>query len=252
MTKIILDCCNNHLGYPEILVAMIHEAKRLRADYVKFQLYNHDTLSTMYPDYRGYKQTLKQCQITSKKLKIIFNECEKMNITPMFTLFSEDRVPFLNQFKGRKFAVKIASPDMMNISLIKKVLDSFYSTCNVFISCGLHTDLEIQSIKEHLAQCCIDWLYCVSMYPTPIEYINFEKMKQFDGFSDHTTNVEAALHAIALKVSYVEMHFTLGKSLPCKDSLVSKVPSEIERVVNMRNYVDSIDRYKSRFTKGVL
>lgn len=255
MTKIILDACNNHLGHPEIIVAMIEEAKRLRADYIKFQLYNPDKLNELYPDYKGYKKTLQQCQITHAKLKLIIDNCERVGITPMFTIFSEDRVSYLGKYVKycNNIAVKIASCDMANEILIKEIIGllmPFEGLAEIFISTGMHKDSQISEVRQYFNDYYIHWLYCVSMYPTPPEYINFEKMKQFSGFSDHTITIDCAMKAVAMGMEFVEMHFTLGKSLPCKDSIISKVPSEIEQVTHFRDYLVSVGKYKNRYKKG--
>lgn len=250
MAKIILDACNNHLGYDDIIVAMIREAKGLGADYIKFQLFDPECLNTIYPNYSEYKEQLKKCQITEDKLELILNETFKSKVSPMFTIFSHNRIPFLKEAIGRRhdYAIKIASCDMGNISLIQSVKDAF--DVPLFISCGMHSDTEIQKVRDYFRK-QVNWLYCVSMYPTPPELIDYEKMKLFDGFSDHTKTIEASLKALATGTNFLEIHFTLGRSLPCKDSIVSKIPSEIEQIVTMRNYIDSIEKYKHRFIERV-
>jgi len=250
MTKIILDACNNHLGHDEIIVEMIREAKRLGADYIKFQLYDPESLNIIYPNYSDYKSQLEKCQITEGKLRLILNETFKSKIRPMFTLFSQNRIPFLQKELGTRndYAIKIASADMLNATLIQRA----YSTFNAipfFVSCGMHTKLQIKGIRENFNNTSINWLYCVSMYPTPLKFIDFDEMVCFDGFSDHTKSIDGALRALSLEVGYLEMHFTLGRSLPCKDSIVSKIPSEIEQVVHFRDYLASVDKYKGRFVE---
>jgi len=248
MTQIILDACNNHLGNDDIIVAMIKEAKRLGADYIKFQLFASDELSMLYPNYDEYKAQLKKCQITESKLKLILDNTLKSKIKPMFTIFSQSRIPFLKKHIGdnMEYAVKIASCDMMSVSLIKNVLDMFQNA-PVYISCGMHSKHEIKRIREIFTNGYIHWLYCISMYPTPPQYIDFEEMELFNGFSDHTKDINSAMKALAIGTDCIEMHFTLGRSLPCKDSIVSKIPSEIEQVINFRNYLDSINKYKYRY-----
>jgi sialic acid synthase SpsE len=249
LTKIILDACNNHLGNHDILVAMIKEAKRLKADYIKFQLFNHERLSSLYPNYSEYKKKLEKCQIDRSKLGCIFNTCQSVGIMPMFTIFSSDRITFLEKYAKdngiKQYAVKIASSDMSNYVLVQEVLDTFDT--ERFISCGMHTKQEIAAVRKHYSNLGINWLYCVSMYPTPREYIDLNEMVLFDGFSDHTNTTDMALKALSLGIQFLEMHFTLGRSLPCKDSIVSKVPSEIEKIVHYRDYLASIDNYKHRF-----
>jgi len=256
LTKIILDACNNHLGNLDIIRTMIVEAKRLKADYIKFQLFNPECLNKMYPNYNKYKSELKKCQIDKEKLDLIFKECQNVGIVPMFTIFTIDRLYFLkkhikdNHIKDYDFAIKIASSDMHNFYLIETITKTLKDV-EKFISCGLHNKKEIAESREYYSNLSIHWLYCVSMYPTPIEYIDFNEMELFDGFSDHTNNVDAAIKALSLGIQFLELHFTLGRSLPCKDSVVSKIPSEIEKIVHYREYLGSIEKYKNRFLERI-
>lgn len=253
MTKLILDCCNNHLGDVDIIIEMINQASRLKAEYVKFQLYNSDKLNPDYPNYRVYLKNCKKCEIRAKHLKAIYKQCKLRHIKPMFTIFSSDRLGFLESnwpSYEYDFALKIASSDMDNENLIGNTYRMF-SKREVFVSTGMHSETEIDAVRKSWNTFKgiddIHWLYCVSKYPTLPHEINFTRMKKFDGFSDHTQDNKTAMRAININMGYIEMHFTLGKALPSKDNLISRLPHEVEELTRYIDYLESIEKYKRRW-----
>jgi sialic acid synthase SpsE len=152
---------------------------------------------------------------------------------------------------GQKFALKIASPDMGNSEMINKVVKSCPTT-ELFISCGMHTQDEIESIREMFEKYNnIKWLYCVSMYPTPIEAIDIEEIKFYDGFSDHTIGLEAVRKVMAFNpnMGYYEKHFTLSKQLPIVDRDWSVTPDDLKYLKAILTYGEDSKKYKSRWTK---
>ena len=95
------------------------------------------------------------------------------------------------------------------------------------------------------------YFYCISKYPTAYDEIDWDKVVMFDGFSDHTANIDASLKAINLGVEFIERHFTLGKDLPGKDHKISSTVDEFQKLVSERDYVASIQKYKSRWNGGL-
>ena len=82
-------------------------------------------------------------------------------------------------------------------------------------------------------------LHCVSMYPTPDDKINLnrinllrEKYNLPVGFSDHTIGINASLAAVALGASVIEKHFTLSKKLHGPDHMISSDPKELTELVD--------------------
>ena len=64
-------------------------------------------------------------------------------------------------------------------------------------------------------------LHCVSLYPTPTELANLSVIPRMReryglavGWSDHTTDIEAGVIAVALGSSVIEKHLTLDKRCP--------------------------------------
>jgi sialic acid synthase SpsE len=51
------------------------------------------------------------------------------------------------------------------------------------------------------------------------------------GYSDHTIGIDAVLAAVALGATVIEKHFTLAKTLPGTDHIVSATPEELAEMV---------------------
>lgn len=254
MTKLIMDACCNHLGNMDIIKEMIVKAEKNGADYIKFQLYNHKRLNPDFPKFKEAHANYKKNEIDVSKLFSIFYTCSEVGIIPMFTIFSEDRIPFLYenmhkiQMPIKGVALKIASSDMSNYDLITKVIKQF-PDLELFISTGMHSVQDIAHVKQTFsAQKNIKWMYCNSMYPAPEEDIRMSALLDFDGFSDHTIGIRKAKEVVSFDlVDYIEKHFTLSRNLPGKDQFFSIEPNELKELKNFIKYIESIPIYKSRW-----
>lgn len=256
MSTIIWDCCGNHLGELNILEQMILKFAEIQKDcncidnmskdIIKFQAFNVENLSRDFD-----KNYYSKIQLTEKHYDLIQNLCYKHNLRYMFTIFSEDVIPLVLKYSSKFRFAKIASPDANNWDLIDHCLKNFN---NVLVSTGMHTYKQIKNLND-FAQVTpygenIRTLYCVSKYPTTKKDINFDVMQLFDGFSDHTKDTDCAKIAIELEMPYVERHYTLSKDFYGKDHHISSTPSEFMDLVQTRNYLESIQKYKKRWIWG--
>lgn len=254
MTKIILDIANNHLGSRDILDKLISYPPAGMIDYLKFQLYNPEKLNKDYPNYEKYKESCKRCYIDSDTLKHILEEFNwAASKKPMFTIFSKDRIEFLQGALDEldysatwpcDFALKIASPDMSNFKLIDAVQEAFPSNLLV-ISTGMHSENQIGECISRYPNA--KFLYCISEYPVSPEDIDWGRISELDGFSDHTLGIEAAKKCILMGVEYLEFHFTLSKNLPGKDHFVSKDLKDLDRLVKFKQSLVNNEFYKVRW-----
>lgn len=229
---------------------MIKIADENTVDYIKFQLYSSDNLNPLYPNFRETQARLKSAELNFQDVLHIMGLCKTLKITPMFTIFDVKRIEWLvESCYNDSFALKVASPDLGNDGLIQKLVKCFPQK-EILISCGMHTGIEITDIRERYKQYDnVKWLYCKSMYPTPYGCIDFEKMKTFDGFSDHTIGLDAIRTAIieVPELQYFEKHFTLSKNLPIKDKDWSVEPGELKDLMALVKYNENTKNYKERF-----
>lgn len=240
MTQIIVDACCNHLGDREILESMIEQAAQCGADFIKFQAFKAENLNKNYPDYHKNHAYYKKVELAEVDYPVILGLCDRYKIKCMFTIFHMELVNFLKALGVEH--VKIASPNADDDALIKECV---YLFDNIYISCGMIGAQRIKELRDNYPIAHL--FYCVSRYPTMLKHINFDKMLEFDGFSDHTIGLIAPSKAICYNMGFIEKHFTLGKHLPGKDHFYSIDPDQLIELVELRNYIKNIGLYKRRF-----
>lgn len=136
--------------------------------------------------------------------------------------------------------LKLASEDLINIRLIEHVARK---KVPVILSTGMADISEIDlavSVFADAGHRELTLLHCVSAYPAPPEQCNLKRIVSLagrfpfpTGFSDHTAGNAAATAAVALGASVLEKHFTLDRSLPGPDHMMSANPPEFKRLVEL-------------------
>jgi sialic acid synthase SpsE len=223
---------------------MIERVAGIGVDYIKFQSFHADRLNPDWPDYEKSYQYYQSVELSECDHAFIISKCKECGINPLFTAFDLKVAGLLNEL-GMDI-VKIASPDAENWELIDYCRKNFEQ---IIVSIGMSSNTSIAKLKKYLSDFPLTKiLYCVSRYPAPKESIDFDKMALFDGFSDHTPDIECAKKAIDLGMGYIERHYTLGKYLPGKDHFFSSTPDEFRELVDYRNYVEKCKLFKTRWS----
>jgi sialic acid synthase SpsE len=250
-TKIIADACANHLGSRQLIEHMIKAAAEIGIDFIKFQSFKAYNLNQNWPDYENAYKYYKSVELSEEDHVFIMQKCKEYGIEPMFTVFDTSMIPFLKSIGAEN--AKVASPNADS--------DLFISELGVFkntiVSCGM---INLQRAMYLKRGCRAKLLYCISKYPAKYADIDFDKMQLFDGFSDHTENIQVAKKAIDLGMEYIERHFKLPDNIyefiginpreVLKDYLVSSTPAEFKELVEYRNYVEKCRLYKTRWNNG--
>ena len=257
MAKIIVELCQNHNGDRKILRRMIHSAKENGADIVKGQIIFSEDLSHRerfdegFEESNGVKKTIKRpyqaefermksIDLSEDDYKFFVEECNRVGITPMLTVFSRNRIPLASSlpYKGEKF-VKVASYDCGSLQMIKELADKFD---NLIISTGASFDDEIKKTAEYLNKKGkkFAFLHCVTSYPNTSTMANLtriEWLKQFTpsvGWSDHSLisrdGIKMAKVAMMLGADYIERHFTILPADKTKDGPVSINPKQLKEL----------------------
>jgi sialic acid synthase SpsE len=244
--KFIADACCNHLGNKMIISRMIKLASAANMDYIKFQLYDHKKLNQSYSKHDDeYKEFLRTCEISLGTLSYIILKCSKANITPMFTIFTPDRLEMIKQFPI-KFPLKIASCDA-NKPWVEDVV-KFNKGEMVVISLGMSSYEEKQKLfKKYEINPDVRFLSCLSQYPCYPGDIDWDEVKKLNGFSCHTKDLAVFRKLIQRGIDLVEFHYTLSRNLPGKDHSFSLDYEDLCYINNMRGAVEDEQRYKNRF-----
>jgi len=246
---IIAEVGINHNGNVRIAKKMVSEAKKCGADAVKFQTFRAEEFvgdKKLIYKYRSGGKTVKESmygmfkrhEFTEGQYRDIFNFARRVGIIPFSTPSDTQSADLLIDRLGVRL-IKIASDDMYNLDLLKYIAKKGLP---IIISTGMATLEEIKEsfnlIKKEKNNKIII-LHCVSLYPTPEELVNLNRMvsiknifKCMVGFSDHSDGNEAALASVCLGAKVIEKHFTLDKNMSGPDHRFSADPLELENLVN--------------------
>jgi sialic acid synthase SpsE len=245
--KLILDCCCNHVG-SKYLIKKLIELGSSYAAYMKFQLYNSNNLNPNFPDYKNRYMEYKAYELYPADIELIFDSCKQWGSLPMFTIFNLSRLKDLEGFRKENFGLKIASPDAHRVEFINKIKNTFPDKVFV-ISTGMLSFKEYMDLRFSLSK-EIKYMYCVSKYPTRLEDVDFNIMRSYDGFSDHTVDLKIieTLDQKKIDIEFYEKHFTISKTLSTRDNEVSITPKDLDYFTYLQAQKQK-EAYRNRFDK---
>jgi N,N'-diacetyllegionaminate synthase len=248
-TLIIAEAGVNHNGDIQKAYQLIDIAVKAGADYVKFQTFQSDKLSSTIAKKANYQliatdsnesqiDMLKKLELSKEDHFLLLAYCNKKRISFLSTAFDLESLHFLNSLNMDFF--KIPSGEITNYPYLKQIA-SYKKP--IILSTGMANMCEIESaidvlITYGLNRDHITVLQCNTEYPTPFEDVNLKAMLSIRdafgvkvGYSDHTTGIEISLAAVALGACVIEKHFTMNKNLPGPDHRASLEPQELESLV---------------------
>jgi N,N'-diacetyllegionaminate synthase len=208
-TIVIAEAATNHLGDVGRARELVHAAREAGADIVKFQSWQARHL---LPDDPGlaFHQERELSDAAHHELKAL---CDGIGIEFLTSVFDRERVPFLRDLGLRR--IKVPSPDCGSLPLLRDCRAAFPE---VIVSTGMTPEDEVVAAARTLEGHEFALMHCVSLYPTPPEAVNMQRMEWLRtlhprvGYSDHSLGTAAARLAIARGAVYVEKHFTLWRN----------------------------------------
>lgn len=244
-TFIIAEIGNNHNGSKETAIDLINIAADSGVDAVKFQTFkgldivSPKVLANEYKgwDVKGFKywsEFLDTIALPLEDHKEVFNFAIEKGLIPFSTPTSPYIVDFLEELNVPLY--KIASMDLTNIQLLKKVAKTEKS---VIISTGMANDAEIEKAVSIFKNNELSILHCISDYPTKPENANLKavsylknKYDVISGLSDHSITNEFAIGSVALGGRIIEKHITYSRSAIEKaEHHFSLEPEELKNLV---------------------
>lgn len=246
---IIAEAGVNHNGDINIAKELISEASKAGVDYVKFQTFKAEKLTSKQAKKANYQiqntghkesqfQMLKSLELSEDDHIEIIEFCKKKNVKFLSTAFDLEGIDFLNDFID---VYKIPSGEITNLPYLRRV--ALFGK-PVFLSTGMATMSEIADalsiiMKYGTTLRDVIVLHCNTEYPTPMNDVNLRAMKaigsEFNvsvGYSDHTLGIEVPIAAVALGARVIEKHFTLSRKMTGPDHLASLEPSELKSMVS--------------------
>lgn len=253
---IIAEIGLNHNGSVAVAKQLIDAAKEAGASAVKFQSYHAENrLSKKVKESRYAEELidteestfamLKRLEFGLKEHRELFAYARKVGIPVFSTPFDLEHVDLLEEV-GTPF-YKVASMDVLNLPLIKKVAGTGKP---VILSTGMSSLSQIEDAVETVRATGnknLILLQCVSSYPAAAEDMNLRAMKTLHqafgvpvGFSDHSIGLTAATVALSLGAVVVERHFTLDRFMEGPDHILSSEPAELKELVRLSNLIPLI------------
>ena len=225
--EIIAEIGQNHNGDMGLAIELIKAAKENGADAAKFQIYNARSLfpkeNNEWYDYNC------KTELSKDRVSQLYEECEKEKIEFLASAFDVERVSWLEEIGVKRY--KIASRSISDGDLIRAVIRT---EKRIIISLGMWEKSDFPTFENPSN---VDFLYCISKYPTLLEDLNFQKIDftHYAGFSDHTIGLTAAMVAMARGARIIEKHFTLDKTMYGPDHQGSMEPEELNELNRFRN-----------------
>tara|TARA_B100001540_G_scaffold317691_1_gene352190 strand:- start:9473 stop:10165 length:693 start_codon:yes stop_codon:yes gene_type:complete len=219
MVEVVSEIGINWDGDFELLRDMINKSKDAGCNAIKLQAFERATCNN-HPE----TDRLLSSSVTKNNIEKIDELAKNTGIewfcTPMYSAAVEFLEPFLERFKIREIdareLVKGNTTELVDLILeTKKPIIA--SAENIPIK---HTD--ISNLK---------WLYCIPKYPCEYTEIDFEKMKFFDGYSNHCPSISAPIDAVKNGAKIIEVHTTLDKTKEFIDNNVSFDYNELTQLV---------------------
>ena len=257
MTKIIAELCQNHNGDVNILKDMIWSAADSGASHVKIQtIFSEDlTFRERFEDgvtSNGIMKSIKRpYSLEFERLSkldlgfdthaLFIDECSSAGVIPLTTVFNRSRLESIIELGFKE--IKIASYDCASFPLINDLKNKFN---HIYVSTGATHDSEIETTADILRDQNFSFLHCVTIYPTPVDKLNLNRidyLRQFTdsvGFSDHTRpsqhGIKPDIVALWKDADVIERHFTILDSSQTKDGPVSVNPEQLKNIVDYSKY----------------
>ena len=209
---VIAEAGSNHDGKYEQATRLIDAAVEAKCDAVKFQCL------PSFP--REWAPRLKMY-------------AEREGITFLATPFDVEAVVELDKLDVA--AIKIASPEIVNLDLVKVAAQT---NRPLLLSTGMAKLGEVDKALWTAAWRDIVLLQCTTRYPCPPEQANLQAMDTMRdafqipvGLSDHTLGIAVPIAAAALGAAVIEKHFTLDRGLEGPDHSYAVEPRELREMV---------------------
>jgi len=230
--EIIAEIGQNHNGDMKLAVELIRQAKKNGADAAKFQLY--DARKLFPRENNPWYEYNCQTELSFEQVNILNDNCKKLGIEFMASVFDTQRVDWLEQIGVKRY--KIASRSINDPRLIKRLVDTGKP---LIVSLGMWAGNGFPAIPT---QAKVDFLYCISKYPAQLSDMHLKEVDfgVYAGLSDHTIGISAAMAAFSRQAAIVEKHFTLDKAMYGPDHSGSMDPRDLLALNNFRDDLEEL------------
>lgn len=227
----------------DLLKEMVTQAKACGADWVKFQTYQAETISTpgtYFTMEDGSKVSqfdfFKAYELTREDHEVLIDHCRDLGIGWLSTPSHPKDVALLETFEPP--AYKTGSDDLTNLPFLRHVAEQGRP---MIVSTGMSTLGEVEKAVEAILSTGnqqLVLLHCVVSYPSRPEDANLRAIDTLRrafgvpvGLSDHTQDEFTSILATQLGAVVIEKHLTLDHALKLPDHQASLDPAAFKRLV---------------------
>lgn len=244
---IVAEMGASHAGSLDLALGIIRTAANCGADAVKIQVYDPDTLAAA----RGGAETrltsglwagrtlgeLYRAAHTPREwLPDLFGTAKEEGITLFASVFEPVDVYLLERFYDCP-AYKIASAEIARTDLVRHAAATGKP---LIISTGMGDGHDVSAALAAAYGTDVALLHCVSEYPCPMRRANLRRILDMRhiygprveiGYSDHTAVPAAAVAAVALGASIIEVHVVGSWSRMGLDAAFALTPDALADLV---------------------
>jgi N,N'-diacetyllegionaminate synthase len=238
----------NHNGDGDMARVLIAAASKAGADFVKFQTFVPELLSSVYTAdllSTGRESAQKTDTIDFFRRFVFSKEeyaglksfAEGLRVNFFSSVFDMESLGLLEDIGVSLY--KLASSEVTNHRLIQAVAETGKPA---ILSTGMSSGDEIGRAVECFRRSTgaeLILMHCVSLYPTLPDLANLARIqglaKRFGlpvGFSDHTKEATAPVIAAACGARIFEKHFTIDRLFDCPDKDISCTPEEFAGMID--------------------
>ena len=163
---IIAEIGWNFLGDINLAKEMIKNASSNNCKFVKFQLWDPNTLKSGPWDKDGRRQIYNKAFLSDDNYRELYNYSLSLNINCFASVFSHSDFKRLLNVSNK--IIKIPYPESWDFDLIEKSIENFEL---VIISTGAMKKSELEHLTKYSKQKNVVILHCVSSYP--LDHKNF-------------------------------------------------------------------------------
>lgn len=263
---IVAEIGTNHNRDFDTAVRLVRAVAEAGCDCAKFQVYEPEEivsgkvmasaygLDKIYGDISARLMFEKYLKTPKEWLPELKALCRSLDIDFAATIHGDDGLQWA---KGLGLdLVKIASMDHTNLPLLKNLVNQLDAP--ILVSLGMADLEDIDAIAKTLEphRHGFGLFHCCAVYPPTPDELRLRNIpflaERFSGlpigFSDHTIETEAALHARSLGAMFFEKHVTLDRKMSGPDHAFAIETGELASYVSrLKGAADEKIEKSSRF-----
>lgn len=232
MVFVVAEIGVNWNGNIDLAKDMILNAKKAGCNAVKFQSFNEEIVAN-----HPAKESLLKCSISRSNIEKIDQLSRNIGIewfcTPMYSEAVDFLEPYVNRYKIREFDGRLLLENKTS-EIIQKILDTGKE---IIVSSHVSP-----RNSKYFKNKQIKWLYCVPKYPCKLKELDFSRLSDFEGYSNHSVESIASISAAILGAKIIEIHVTSNKKGNFIDNNVSLDFPELKETINQIRLSEEIKK----------